>query len=56
MDGRKVYQSIIMYKNCFAGHYVIGGESSLFPLNGLGILHDIRAKRGLVFEDFVVSH
>ena len=32
------------------------GEISLFPLIGLGILHDIRAKRGLVFEDFVVSH
>jgi len=41
-----------MYKNYIAGHYVIG-ESSLFPFDGLGILHDIRAKRGL---DFVVSH
>jgi len=41
-----------MYKNYIAGHYVIG-ESLLYPFNGLGILHDIHAKRGLVF---VVSH
>ena len=26
------------------------------PLNGLGSLHDIRAKRGFGFMDFVVSH